>query len=228
MILKLLFDRDRINLYPWYFAEQCLTKEIENVFGKKIPRIITEFKKSHIYLYAQAEDFNVCGEFLFNKLRIDRNFYKLVKKNILKYGEVLLDFCQKLPKNIEKLSDEELSQIYEEYREKTITMRAWGWLPPLVDGSYIYFLSDYLQEKLRAFLKPIGQEEKTAEYYSVLSSSEEMSEVQMEEVERLKLIQKLQKDPGLIKQLNETEASALLSFSISCQAFLEVSSTVLL
>ena len=205
---KLLFDRDRLNLYPWEFANQCLTKDIEKVFGKKIKKIISEFKKSHIYVYVDVEDFNEFGEFLFNRLRKDRKFYKLVEKNIFQSGDKLLDFCNKLPKRLENLSTEQLFKIYEKYREKIIKMRVWGWLPPLVDGVYIYFLSDFAQEKLREFLKEKNIEDKTAEYYSILSSSEKISEVQSEEIERLKLIKEL--DEELVMNLKNMNTDELL------------------
>jgi len=211
MAFKLLFDRDNLNLYPWYFADQCLTKDIEKIFNRKVSKVILEFKKSHIRNFIDVDELNEIGEYLLNRVIKDKSFYKLVEKNILATGEVLLDFCQNLPGNLKSLSNEELVVLYNEYAEKTKDMRAWGWVPPLIDGMEVYFLSDYLQEKFRVFLKGLGKEEKVAEYYSIMSSGDEMSEVQMEEIERLELIKKIQAmNLELIKNLEKPEALTLI------------------
>ena len=76
--LKLFFDRDRIYLYPWYFAEQCLTDDIEKIFGMKIEKTILEFKKGYLYSYIDTDRGNEIGKFLFEKVKKDKKFYKKV------------------------------------------------------------------------------------------------------------------------------------------------------
>ncbi len=208
--LKLIFDRDRMYLYPWVLAEQCLTDDIEKIFGKKIDKTLLEFRNSHLYSYLNISQFNEIGEFLFNKVRKDRKFYKIIEKNILSTGKDLMSFCDKINRlNYSELSNRKLSEIYNSYSKKIKTMRMWGWVPPLIDGIEISFLSDYLQERLRQFMKSIRKEDRTAEYYSILSSSEKMSEIQIEEIARLKLIQKINTiDPNLIKLLKTDDKKA--------------------
>jgi len=200
---KMVFDRDRIYLYPWYLAEQCLTVDIEKIFGKKIDKTLLEFRNGHLYSYINISQFNEIGEFLFNEVRKDRKFYKIVEKNILSTGKDLMSFCDKISRlNYSELSNRKLSEIYNSYSKKLKIMRAWGWVPPLIDGIEISFLSNYLQKRLRQFMQSIRKEDRTAEYYSILSSSEKMSEIQIEEIVRLKLIQKINTiDPNLIKLL---------------------------
>jgi len=191
-MLKALFNRDRFNLYPWYFADQCVTKDIKEIFGKKLNKIVLKFEKGRLSSYGDIEEFNEMGELLLNKIIEDKNFYETVEKNTTEKGEELLNFCESLPKELATLSNKQLAEIYEEYKNLTKKVRVWGWVPPLVDGVYKYFLSDHLQEELKKYMKQIGQEEESPKHYSTLSSSDKMSEVQTEEIERLKLIKEFQ------------------------------------
>jgi phosphoenolpyruvate synthase/pyruvate phosphate dikinase len=200
--LKLLFDRDKIYPYPWYFAEQCVTGDIESVFGKKVSRTILEIRRGHIYSYVDIDSFNDIGEFLFNKVKDDKIFYKKIETMVLSTGDDLIEFCEKLKDiNYQKISNKKLLELFNTYSKKLRKMRTWGWVPPLIDGAEIPFLSNYIQEKLRQFLLKKGKEKKTAEYYSVLSSSEKMSEVQLEELGRLKLIKKIKDDDRFLFEL---------------------------
>lgn len=206
----MLFDRDRFNLYPWYLSDECLTFDIEKIFGKKLDMTLLEFKNNFLYYHGDVEKFNKMGEFLFEKVKNDRDFYGLVEKNILSTGNDLMNFCDSLKKkDITKLSNEELNNLYRTYGKKLKTMRAWGWVPPLIDGVEVYFLSDYLQKNFKKYMKKIGQEEKAPKYYSLLSSAEKMSEVQIEEIERLKILKRIE-ESNLVKSLKERKPKKFL------------------
>jgi len=206
---KFLFSRDGFNLYPWYFSDQCLTKELKELFGKKLSKIISEIANRKLVYYPDIEEFNDIGEYLFKKVKEDKTFYKNVEKNILLTGDELLNLCNSIPSDIVSLSNQELLDFYNNYRDKTRKMRAWGWVPVIIDGVSIHFLSDSLQEGLRSFLKSINQEERTAKYYSLLTSADKMSEIQTEEIERLQLIKKLQ-ELNLIDNLESKKALGLI------------------
>ncbi|OGZ26720.1 MAG: hypothetical protein A2365_02370 [Candidatus Nealsonbacteria bacterium RIFOXYB1_FULL_40_15] len=194
---KLIFDRDRVYLFPWYFADEALTHDIADIFGKKVGRVILEFKNGRFYYYSSVDEYNAMGELLLEKVKNDRKFYKTVQKNILKTGEELTEFGRKMNKtNLKKASNQELVDIYETYAKKLKAMRNWGWVPALLDGAATYFLSDYVQAEFKKQMKERELEEKTAEYFTVLSSPEDMSEVQKEEMARLKLIGEIEKKYG--------------------------------
>ena len=95
-MLKLFFDRDKIYPYPWYFAEESLTKDVQEILGKKADKMVVEIKKGRIYSYVDMDEINEIGEFLFKKIRSDKEFYKVVEKNVLKTGENLMSFCEGL------------------------------------------------------------------------------------------------------------------------------------
>jgi len=44
---KLIFERDRLYLYPWYFADEALTFDIEKIFGKRVPPIVKIIKRAN-------------------------------------------------------------------------------------------------------------------------------------------------------------------------------------
>lgn len=210
---ELIFDRDKFYLYPWYFADQALTSDIEKIFGRKINKVILEFKNSRVFYYSSAEEFNSIGEYLLNRIKNDHKFYKSVQKNILETGKNLMNFCQTIEKiNLKEITDKKLITLYSTYADKIKKMRAWGWVPPLVDGTVTYFLSDYVQSEFKRFMGETRDAEKTANYFSILSSSEKMSEVQQEEIARLELIKELEKEnKNLIKVLKGKSAKLFLN-----------------
>lgn len=189
--LEFLLDRDKMNLYPWYFAEECITHDIGKIFSKKIKKTIIEFKNGHLYSYSDIEQINEFGKFLFNKVKTDRKFYDVVEDNILSTGSDLMLFCNKLSTlKTSSLPNKELGKIYNEYAKKLKKMRVWGWVPPLIDGMIIPFLSNYIQEEFKTFLEKSTQKQNLVQYTSILTSSDKLSEIQTEELERLELIKK--------------------------------------
>lgn len=81
-----------------------------------------------------------------------------------------------------------------------------------MDGVDVYFLSEYLQKNLQEHLKKIGKEDKAAEYYSILSSSDKKSEVQTEEIARLKLIEEIENSaPALTEDIKNKDAKDIIN-----------------
>jgi len=194
----LFVDRDRLYLYPWYFADECLTKDIKKICGKKISQVILEFKKNHIFCYYIPEEMDKIGEILWRKIRKDKEFYKLTSKRIKEFARKLISFCQKVSaKKLSLLSNKDLLNIYLNYRKIMREMRIWGWIPVLIDGVNIPFLSNYCLEKLSKEIKEKSKdsniEEKLPEYFSILTAPDKPSEVKQEEIDRLNLLVEIKK-----------------------------------
>jgi phosphohistidine swiveling domain-containing protein len=194
--MKLQFDRKNMYVYPWYISDLTMTKEIEKINGTKVKKAFVFFDHDHMYMYYDSASANQVGENFLKKLLKEKNFYKLTIKNIYKYSEELMDFCQKVDniKDFGRLSDKNLLKIYEEYMRRLRTLRLWGWVPSSLDGMERAYLSDHLLEQLRSYLEKRKRASKLNSYYSLLTSSEKKSEVQTEELARLDLLLKIDKN----------------------------------
>ncbi len=188
-MLKLMFDRDRIYLYPYQFADESLTNDMKEVFGRGIDGpIYSEFREGHRYEYARDGELNALGKYFFEKILAETDFPEKVKRNTFRLGDELLTFCDSVSSlSLKSVSDDKLVDMYDEYAKRIRIMRAWGWIPPLVDGADETFLTDHIQDSFQSLLRAQGREANTNEYFSILSSSEEESEVRNEERIRLDL-----------------------------------------
>ena len=198
-----LFEVDRFYVFPFYFADISLTRSIKNVIGGKVSRVLVEFNQDHADYYISIKEVNKLGKNLFKRILNDQQFYKKVEDKILKYGEKLMNFCQKINKiKIAKLNNHQLYNLYHQYGRLIIQMRDWGWVPVVLDGLKVPYLSNYLIKQLNKFLKKGGYSQREiASYYSLLTSSEKMSEVAIEEWTRLNLIRQLVERYSRLKKI---------------------------
>lgn len=198
-----LFDVDRFYIFPFYFADISLTNSIKKAVGGNLTRILVEFNKDHADYYADIEEVNKLGKKLFNLILQDEQYYRKTAKKILSYGERLLRFCQKINKsNIAKLTNLQLYNLYHQYGKLIIKMRDWGWVPVVLDGIKIPYLSNYLIKQLNKILRAKGfSRQEISQYYSTLTSNEKKSEVAQEEIARLNLILKILKEFPNFKKL---------------------------
>jgi phosphohistidine swiveling domain-containing protein len=195
MPLKKAFNRNGILIYPWYISDAVATKEIGRIAaGRKIAKVFLYIKSGMTHVFYDKESTDALGRWLLAKIIKDRRFYQLVIKKVYFYSRNLMNFCAGLEKiNPAKMSDRRLLKIYSDYEKKLGILRIWGWVPVFLDGVFEPFFSDYVMSNFLAFLQKAGRTDKVADYYSLLSSSERMSEVQIESLDRLKLLLKIGK-----------------------------------
>jgi phosphoenolpyruvate synthase/pyruvate phosphate dikinase len=196
MALKLLFERDNMYIYPWYISDLTITKDIGKISKITVKKAVICFKKDRLHMYYDRQSANAVGEVFLKKLLSSKKFFYEAIENIYHYSNELMRFCKKI-KDIPdtgKLSDKQLLQIYLEYMRRLRILRVWGWIPSSMDGMEKAYLSDYLMGEFRKYLRRIEKEKKFNDYYATLSSSEKKSEVQEEELARLNLLMKIQRD----------------------------------
>jgi phosphoenolpyruvate synthase/pyruvate phosphate dikinase len=212
MTLYKLFDRNNIYIYPFYLAELTISKDIENVLGVKLKESFWTNEKAFVTAYYDIESAEKMGEIIISKIKTDKTFFKKVIDNIYKYSEEMMSFCKKIDKisNKDILTNQQLLDHYKEYMQKTIQLRAWGWIPVMVDGITRDFLTDHVMEETKKHLK--NQEDKTAEIYSSMSSSEKSSAVQQEEKSRLKLILELKGLDNYEDIINDIKSNDIKDF----------------
>jgi phosphohistidine swiveling domain-containing protein len=215
MELKFFCDRKNMYIFPWYISEITGTKGIAKIAnGMKIKKTFIIIEKDFLTFYYDFSSANKIGRYFLKQTISDRNFLKKVVSNIYKYSEELEDFCRKTDKmkNLRKLSNKELSEIYSEYIKKLCILRIWGWVPPFIDGMEISFLSDYISAGLKKHLAKINRGGDFSSLYSILSSSEKLSEVQNEELQRLKMILKISAEPNFSTASSDIKAGIYADF----------------
>jgi len=196
MALKFMADRDKMYLYPWYISDLVATKDLEKIAGGRVKKALVVIVNDFLTFYYDDKSINKVGEQLFKRISKDKKFFPKIVAKIYEYSEDLMAFGEKVKKNnLKKLNDQDLFDLYAKYIKQLSVLRCWGWVPVFLDGLDKAFLTDIIQTKLKKHLKKIGLEEKTGEYYSILSSSEKASEVQKEESARLDLLIAASKHP---------------------------------
>jgi len=198
MALKKAFDRQGILIYPWYVSDVVATRGIGRISGgRKIKKVFMYIDDNLTNVYYEKKSTDALGRWLLTRIIKDKKFYHLVIKKIYSYSDQLLDFCANLKKTKPtRLSDRELLKIYSDYEKKLGELRIWGWVPVILDGFFEPFFSDYLMKDFLKFLNKHDRAAKIADYYSLLSTSEKMSEVQVESLARLKLLIKISQIAG--------------------------------
>lgn len=181
-------------IYPWYFSEFVSTKTIGRIAGNHVvKKTVIYFEKGVFHMSYDEKSTNDLGEYFFKKVRTDREFTEQVIKNIYELSRELIAFCDNIRMiDLQKSSDEKLLEMYFDYGKKLNDLRLWGWVPVFLDGFVVNYLSSYLNENLKLFIGD-DDERTISDYYSILSSSEKISEVQAEELARLLLLSELEK-----------------------------------
>lgn len=196
MGLKFFFDRRDMYIYPWYISDVTSTHDIGKITGGLVVKksfIIIE--RDFLKFYYDVASSNKIGRYFFERIVKDEEFFNGAVKSIYRYSEELENFCDQVDgmKNLKKISNQELTNIYSEYIKRISVLRQWGWIPVFVDGMEINYLTDDITRKFKKYLGKIGLEEKFGDYYSTLSSSTKMSEVQQEELARLELLNEIER-----------------------------------
>jgi phosphoenolpyruvate synthase/pyruvate phosphate dikinase len=196
MAIKFAFDRKDMYIYPWYISDLAATKDIKKIYGVKIKKTSVLIEGGFFKMGYDFESTNQTGERIFKKILNNENYFKLAIKRIYHYSDELIKFSNKVEENksIKNYSNKDLLFIYEQYIKKLRSLRAWGWMPVFLDGIYKNFLTDYIQSEFKKLLEKKNKSEKFSDYYTLLSSAEKESEVQLEELARLNLIAEILKN----------------------------------
>lgn len=215
MKLKFFVDRKNMYIFPWYISEITGTRGIAKIAGgMKIKKTFIIIEKDFLSFYYDFSSANKIGRYFLEQTINDRNFFKKVVDNIYKYSEELEIFCSQIGavKNLKKLSNKDLGEIYSKYIKKLCILRTWGWVPPFIDGMEINFLSDYISDGLKKHLAKVNRLDDFSNLYSILSSSEKVSDVQKEELQRLKMIYRISAEPEFSAASNDIKAGSFDNF----------------
>lgn len=214
--LQRIFDRDNMHIYPWYISELVTTKEIGNIAqGKVLKESFVVITKDFLEMYYDIPSMTAVGQSFLTQVLENRSFYGEVVRQLKSHSRQLLAFCENAAsQDLAKVSNQELADLYSQYVRHLRAMRVWGWVMPFLDGltEHVSF-TDVILAKLRAQLETQGKADKVAEFYSTLSSSEKKSEVQKEEIARLKLLAQLLTDKDAETVMADIKANLHQNFA---------------
>ncbi|MFA6099729.1 MAG: hypothetical protein WC750_02485 [Patescibacteria group bacterium] len=198
MNLKFFVDRDKMFPYPFYIADLALMLDMQPIAGQNLTKSFCVFEKNRIYMHYDVDSIDGMGLALMDKIFQNNSFYEEVIRQIYGQSQKMEKFTARTNDlDVALMSDPELVDWYAKYIQQTRDLRSWGWVPVLVDGMDKPHLSNYLENKLREFLKDKASDQQLVEYFSLLTTSDTPSEVQQEELARLELLLEMEEHPEL-------------------------------
>jgi len=190
-------------LYPWYVSDLTATRDIKKIVGCGVELCFGVIEDDFLKLAYDVRSTKMVGDKILEKIIKERKFVDEITKKIYLLSRDLVSYCQKTKKiNVSTISDQKLVRVFSEYIKKLALLRAWGWIPVFLEGAEKSLLTELLQNEFKIFLADKNLSLKFGEYYSLLSSTEKMSAVQKEELERLTLLISLEKEMNVKKIKN--------------------------
>ncbi|MFZ2978737.1 MAG: hypothetical protein WA057_03640, partial [Candidatus Magasanikiibacteriota bacterium] len=176
---------------------RCFVTDFAKHTGLAYDKIMCHYKGYHLWFYFGEKNSYEVAENIVEKIVNEFGYASEINKNIIKQANILRHFSERIPQtNLEKLSKEELWNIYDKHQKIHHEYYTWCWIPVAAD-----MFHNNLTSRVKAYLKSIGvPEKKINEYFIVLTQPTKKSLIFIEQQDLLKI--------GLIK--DEEKRSKLL------------------
>ena len=157
-------------------------------------KIMCKYEGYHLWFYFAEKDSFVVGENIVERIVKEKKYAQEINKNIIKQADILRKFSKRIPQtNLEKLSKEDLWNIYDQHQKIHSEYYTWCWIPVAAD-----MFHNNLTKHLKNYLRGIGvPEEKLTEYFITLTQPTKKSLIFIEQQELLKIGVKIQKGKTL-------------------------------
>lgn len=174
----------------------CFVNEFVFPGGRAYKKVVSIHRGYSLWFYYDKQDAYEVGEQLVNKFEADPGFMDKVNQEIVRHSDLLRSYSLKLPEdNLEKLSDQELWNLYKRHENIHTEYYQWGWIPVAAD-----MFCNNLTERGRKILKDLGvPEQNISQYLIILTQPLGLSLIKIEENELAEIGIKVQKDK---EQLN--------------------------
>ncbi|RJP63058.1 MAG: hypothetical protein C4543_01040 [Ignavibacteriales bacterium] len=193
-----LLGEDIPNMCPFFCQiwTNCFVDEFANPSGKAYKKVVSIFKDYHLWFYFDKQDAYEVGQNLVDKFVDNPKFMEEVNKNIEKWSDKLVSYCEKLPSdNLNKLSNKKLWELYKAHEDIHTDYYRYGWIPVAAD-----MFHNNLTEKGKEILKNLGvRENDMAETLMTLTEPTRPSLIKMEEDEIKELAAKVQANSKQLK-----------------------------
>ena len=221
-MMKKVFERDHIYIYPIYVMDIVSTRDIAVLDLDPVKRTFCSIKQGRFCMVYDDSYKSICHT-LFDRVLNDKNYSNLVINKINDYSRQLLDFCKSV-KSIDpsNKTNQELIDIYLKYIKLLKAMRVWGWIPVFVDGLDKPYITDHVMQGLQKQLQTLNQADRLTEIYTILSTADKPSEIQQEEISRLKMlidISALKESATVLRAIKDMQIVALEQYPDAMELF---------
>lgn len=179
-----LFAGKNVSFFPIYLLDLSAVLAIKKVLGKACARVVSIYKGTDIEMYADKKSWNEISNLAQQKLMKDDSFYKKIKSQMIKKCAYLELFSRSLQKlKPEELNNRQLLKIYSDFEKLTLDLRAYAWMPNLVDmGSQSVF--EIVEKEI---IKQIDADENVKEYISKMTTPTEKTKQRESELNLYKI-----------------------------------------
>lgn len=201
-----LFEGQQTSLFPIYLMDLAATHSVKTILGTSCKTVMNFYQGTDIKMYTDKKSWVKTCDIAQKKLIEDNSFYKILKKGMVKECKNLENFSLNLLKlNSKKINNQQLIKIYKDFEKKTLTLRAYAWIPNMVDmGSKSIF--DLVEEEIK---KQIGVDPKIKEYISKLTTPTEITKQRQHELDLYKIQLQIQKTKNK-KWVNDVKINQLI------------------
>ena len=203
-----LFEDKQISFFPLYLMDLAATSSVKKLLGANVKLVVNFYDGTNLKMYADRDSWIKVCDIAQRELINSDNFYRRVKVGMLKRCQGLEDFSNQLLKiNPKVLTNKQLVNYYKKFEEITVDLRAYAWIPNMVDlGSMSIF--DVAEKEIE---KKIGDNDKIKEYLSKLTTPVEMTQQRRHELDlymiqyliQAKKIKNWQKDKAINKMIDK-------------------------
>jgi len=169
-----------IDLFFCQIWLSCFTNQFKYPGGRAYKKIISVHQGYHQWFYYDKKDSYNVGQHLVRKFVKNPKFTQKANKMIVKWSDQLREFAENIPLDkLDKLSNNELWQIYKKHDDIHTSYYQWGWLPVAVD-----MFHNNLTKRLKGYLREKNiDEDKINEYLVLLTHPTKKSLIQKEQEE---------------------------------------------
>ena len=123
------------SFFPTFLSQESLTKDIEEILGKKMSEVFSVIKNDDeeiLFLYEQ--EMAAIARDVIKRLKENHTFGSEVEREIKERCEAVKQFAEKIDKEkVKAATNNEIEGIINEFCIKTRKLRSWGWIPNLAN-----------------------------------------------------------------------------------------------
>lgn len=195
-----------VSLFPAFQLADSFSCGIKKITGVNIQDFSAKFENHEVWWITSKKDWSDAHLAVINKINTQKGWLDKVLKRILSQGKQFISLSSKLSSGeLTELSNRELLNRYNKFVAGNIVMYNYGLVCPLIDYQDKQYFSDYIYKflKVRKISKP-------NEKFALITTSVRPWPDKQQEIELLRIYQKMIKLPTIKLWLNKEPAAEVL------------------